>query len=130
MTNDITVANPVFSQVHYDYRQPERVFFNPYNSGEIWVSSFGNGMRMGNLTVTGTHEASLENKLNVFPNPARNFITVSSESEGELRLYNLEGLLVGSYPVGSGSTQVPLRSLEAGIYVARLNGNVGKVVKE
>lgn len=131
ITNDITAANPVFSQVQgYDYRQPERVFFNPFNASEIWVSSFGNGMRMGNPTVTGTHDAAAENTLEIFPNPAGDFITVSSDSESELRLYNLEGLLVGSYPVGSGSTQVPLRGLEAGIYVARLNGNVGKVVKE
>ena len=131
MTSDIIAASPVFSQVQgYDYRQPERVFFNPYNPNEIWVSSFGNGMRMGNLTVTGTHEASLENELHLFPNPARNFITVSSDSDGDLRLYDLEGLLVRSYPVHSGRTQVPLRGLEAGTYVARLNGKTGKVVKE
>ena len=131
MTSDITVANPVFAQVQgYDYRQPERVFFNPFNASEMWVSSFGNGMRMGNLTVTDTHEVSLENKLDLFPNPAGNFITVSSDSESDLRLYNVEGQFVRSYPVHSGPTQVSLHGLEAGTYLARLNGKVGKVVKE
>jgi hypothetical protein len=41
---------PTYTQVsNYKFRQPERVFFNPYKQGEIWVSSFGNGMKMGNL---------------------------------------------------------------------------------
>lgn len=31
----------------YPFRQPMRVFYNPYDSTEIWVSSFGNGMRVG-----------------------------------------------------------------------------------
>ncbi|MEP7171114.1 MAG: T9SS type A sorting domain-containing protein, partial [Bacteroidota bacterium] len=43
-------VTPTFSQVsNYKFRQPERVFFNPYNPGEVWISSFGNGMKMGNL---------------------------------------------------------------------------------
>ncbi|MBS1903833.1 MAG: T9SS type A sorting domain-containing protein [Bacteroidetes bacterium] len=31
----------------YPFRQPMRVFYNPYDTTEIWVSSFGNGMRVG-----------------------------------------------------------------------------------
>ncbi len=47
-TSDIQSASPEFTRVKsYDFRQPERVFFNPYNSKEIWVSSFGNGMKKG-----------------------------------------------------------------------------------
>ncbi|MBP6824999.1 MAG: hypothetical protein KA165_00430, partial [Saprospiraceae bacterium] len=94
MTNDITIANPVFTQVQgYDYRQPERVFFNPFNPSEIWVSSFGNGMRMGNLTATGTHDVASENALEVYPNPATEVVTVESEAAGEVYLYDLEGRL-------------------------------------
>jgi hypothetical protein len=45
---NFTAASPVFTRVdNYPFRQPERVFFNPYNKNEIWVSSFGNGMRVG-----------------------------------------------------------------------------------
>lgn len=39
---------PLFRQVRsYPFRQPERVFFNPHNQREIWVTSFGNGLRVG-----------------------------------------------------------------------------------
>ncbi|MFI5134227.1 MAG: T9SS type A sorting domain-containing protein, partial [Chitinophagales bacterium] len=44
--NDVT---PAFTQITlYPFRQPERVFFNPYNANEVWVVSFGNGIRIGN----------------------------------------------------------------------------------
>ncbi len=46
-------ANPTFTQVaSYPFRQPERVFYNPYDSNELWVSSFGNGMKVGRLGIS------------------------------------------------------------------------------
>lgn len=47
-TADITAASPQFTLVDgYPFKQPERVFFNPYRRGEVWVTSFGNGLRVG-----------------------------------------------------------------------------------
>ncbi len=44
--SDIRAANPQAQSVSsYRFRQPERVFFNPYQKDEVWVSSFGNGMK-------------------------------------------------------------------------------------
>ncbi len=41
-------AQPVFSAVAgYPFRHPGRVFFNPYRPGEIWVTSFGGGLFVG-----------------------------------------------------------------------------------
>jgi len=43
-----TSATPTFTQVaSYPFRQPVRVFFNPNKAGEVWVTSFGNGVRVG-----------------------------------------------------------------------------------
>lgn len=48
--DNINDVSPVFTQVEsYPFQQPVRVFFNPYNPTEMWISSFGNGMRKGNL---------------------------------------------------------------------------------
>ncbi|MCC6287833.1 MAG: T9SS type A sorting domain-containing protein [Chitinophagaceae bacterium] len=50
---DIRAATPTWSLVsNYPFRQPERVFFNPYNPAEIWISSFGNGLRLGLQSTT------------------------------------------------------------------------------
>jgi hypothetical protein len=48
LSNNMNAATPAWSLVTaYPFRQPERVFFNPFNANEIWVSSFGNGLKMG-----------------------------------------------------------------------------------
>lgn len=43
-------ATPAFTQVSgYPFRFPTRVFYNPYDANEVWVTSFGNGMRLGRV---------------------------------------------------------------------------------
>lgn len=49
--------DPSYSLVQiasYPFRQPMRVFYNPFDSTEIWVSSFGNGMRIGKTVEQGS----------------------------------------------------------------------------
>ena len=58
-TENLNAATPTFTQLaQYPFRQPERVFFNPNNANEIWVTSFGNGMRVGytNSTLPGDYD--------------------------------------------------------------------------
>ena len=51
---DRTIATPTFGLVDaYPFRQPVRVFFNPYAPAEMWVTSFGNGLRVGRRDGTG-----------------------------------------------------------------------------
>ena len=51
VSKNINVGTPTFQQVNsYPFRQPERVFFNPFDTNQMWVSSFGNGMKMGLMT--------------------------------------------------------------------------------
>jgi len=47
-TGNAQAVLPAFEPVWgYPFRFPSRVFFNPYDNNEIWVTSFGNGMRLG-----------------------------------------------------------------------------------
>ncbi|MBF0565320.1 MAG: hypothetical protein HQK89_08760, partial [Nitrospirae bacterium] len=42
--------SPTFTQVaSYPFRQPTRIFYSPYNRNEIWVTSNGNGLRVGQV---------------------------------------------------------------------------------
>ena len=48
ISNNMNAATPAWSLIsNYSFRQPERVFFNPYSPNEIWVTSFGNGLKVG-----------------------------------------------------------------------------------
>lgn len=50
-TENLNAANPTFTQVEgYTFMQPMRVNYNPYNANEVWVTSFGGGMRVGYVT--------------------------------------------------------------------------------
>jgi len=66
-TDNLTNATPTWTQLaEYPFMHPQRVFFNPYNTNEVWVASFGNGMRKGtvgglaapqNLTITTLNDS-------------------------------------------------------------------------
>jgi hypothetical protein len=49
-TNILSAAPSFFLVSAYPFFHPMRIFTNPYNNGEIWATSFGNGLRVGWLT--------------------------------------------------------------------------------
>src|SRR5260370_14412300 len=61
-STNITSATPSFTQVAgYPFRQPERVFFNPYKPSEIWVTSFGHGLMTANtVSASGSLPGTLQ----------------------------------------------------------------------
>ncbi len=52
-TENLTASQPTFVlDETYPFDHPTRVFYNPYNPEEIWITSFGNGMRVLNTATT------------------------------------------------------------------------------
>jgi hypothetical protein len=52
ISNTMNTVTPAWSLVSsYPFRQPERVFFNPFVANEVWVTSFGNGLKVGLQSV-------------------------------------------------------------------------------
>jgi photosystem II stability/assembly factor-like uncharacterized protein len=53
-TDNLQASVPTFTPVAgYHFMQPMRVVYNPYNSHEVWVTSFGGGLRVGEAIVPG-----------------------------------------------------------------------------
>jgi photosystem II stability/assembly factor-like uncharacterized protein len=48
-TNRYAAVPAISPATNYPFRFPSRAFFNPWNTNEVWVTSFGNGMRLGRL---------------------------------------------------------------------------------
>jgi hypothetical protein len=47
LTTNLNATTPSFTvDADYPFLHPLRVFFNPYAPGEVWVASFGGGMRV------------------------------------------------------------------------------------
>ncbi len=49
-TNILAAAPSFLLATNYPFFHPMRIFTNPYDAGEIWATSFGNGLRVGWLT--------------------------------------------------------------------------------
>ncbi len=49
-TANILAAAPALTKTTYPFPHPFKVFFNPFNSSNVWVSSYGNGLRFGTFT--------------------------------------------------------------------------------
>jgi len=86
------------------------------------------------MTFTTDYETGLnsigENSLFIYPNPAINYITINTtESKFRVFIYNTDGILVLSQEV-EGVRLINISSLQKGVYVVKLNGVSGKLVKK
>ena len=51
-SGNFTDVNPTFSLLmEYPFMHPQRVFYNPYDNNEVWITSFGHGLRVGNSST-------------------------------------------------------------------------------
>ena len=134
----MNVAAPTWTLVNsYPFRQPERVYFNPNNLSEMWVTSFGNGMKMGVLSPLGIVKPSEEDKLiTVFPNPFNEQITFTNLNPNrriiKVNMYDSNGRLLISKQDETNFINATL--LGSGVYVLEFvfnNHSIGykKIVK-
>jgi hypothetical protein len=96
-----------------------RAFYNPYKQGEIWVSSFGNGMMVGSNQPTDIKNevAANKNELKVFPNPAAGtiyFMTVLVE-KGTLTVFDITGKEITKTEF-AGQSWLDVSSWQSGMY--------------
>ncbi|MEO6691202.1 MAG: T9SS type A sorting domain-containing protein, partial [Saprospiraceae bacterium] len=84
VSNNMNTMLPDWNLVaSYPFRQPERVYFNPYNSNELWISSFGNGMKVANLNITSDFDYTNSNiqKMTLYPNPNQGDLHICFDSK-------------------------------------------------
>lgn len=136
MTNDLNVAQPSWNLVTaYPFRQPERVFFNPYNNDEVWVTSFGNGIRVGTTGTSGSGEVPADDpEIIVCQDLSGNLICTSmgQNFKGPLliNIYDIAGRMVKS--VSTYDRTVNISGLNPGIYLVEFDSgnhhNIKKLV--
>ncbi|MFZ4796916.1 MAG: PKD domain-containing protein [Bacteroidia bacterium] len=89
-----------------------------------------------NITNVGINNLSLENDLNIFPNPTKNFITITNKNNLAGKNYiieNLVGQTVLSGKLNLDETIVNLETLQSGMYFLILDGmnrQSIKIIKE
>jgi photosystem II stability/assembly factor-like uncharacterized protein len=136
VSDNMNVATPTWTLVdEYDFRQPERVFFNPYSQEEMWVTSFGNGMKIGTQPNAIRNTAVTEKiSLKIYPNPSEDVVNIQLDKNtgvGQyLEIYDASGRLAKKVsPSGSGITSINVAEWPTGIYFVSYGNYRGKFVK-
>ena len=73
-----------------------------------------------------------ENKIDVYPNPARDFVKISaiSSQPSAVRIYNCLGMLVEEFEMYSEEAEVNVSDYKPGIYFIDINNATGRTVKK
>lgn len=104
-----------------DYPQ----FFGP--QGDVqYVYNYVRCVR--DITFTSSTDAILNNELNIFPNPARNHMSIKHNSLIEqLTLFNLQGVKVLDVNPEAENTTINTSDLSAGIYFVLVKDKQGEI---
>jgi hypothetical protein len=115
----------------YPFRQPERVFFNPFNTNEMWVTSFGNGMKTGAMNPTSVTElTSIESDFSVYPNPFNEKISIKSKkANAPVHIFDLPGKEIYTGTLKQGINEINASQWPAGVYIIRIEEKSIKVIK-
>ena len=130
--NNIDATTPTWSLVEsYPFRQPERVFFNPFNLNEMWVSSFGNGMKTGSMNPAFVEETATDmTDFTVFPNPFADEIRIKSARPGNsFEVFDSYGMCMNSGILEAGQTRLNTIGWKIGVYILRISGKTVKLIK-
>ncbi len=132
VSQNINATTPTWSLVEsYPFRQPERVYFNPFNTSEMWVSSFGNSMKMGSMNATGIPEpVAGTTDISVYPNPFGDELRISLPNPGTtFEVIDMHGICVKKGIAEEAQTRISTSGWKSGVYFIRIAGKTVKAVK-
>lgn len=128
-TSNATAPVPTFTPLaSYTFQHPMRVFYNPNDNDEIWITSFGNSMKKGTTGTGGLFETIGNLSVSVFPNPAKESFEVTAETElVSVKLVNAIGETVcARAAAGLKSVTFSTSAFQPGIYFLHCTGADGK----
>ena len=131
-STNMDTTTPTWSLVTaYPFRQPERVFFNPFKTNEVWITSFGNGLKVGNMAATGVDFVP-ENTARVFPNPTSHTLSIERQNAGleSYEIMDLEGRIIQKGILQDKNSLIDIQNLPHGLWFLKINKTVVRFVKE
>ena len=80
-----------------------------------WLNFVEKGGTVSNLK-------NQENRYLIYPNPAKDHVTINIDQKSTIEIYNLQGQLLLSKQYPSGKSSIPVNEFEPGSYILRLEG--------
>ena len=136
-TANLTSGTPTFGLVEsYPFQHPTRVFFDPFDVRNVWIASFGNGLRVGHAGPTNTAAEQAAETPRTFalegnyPNPFNLATTIRymlpERTHVRLTVYDVLGrevavLVEGLQATGAYEHVFEAGGLPSGVYLYRLD---------
>ena len=132
-SSDASAAVPHFTQVSsYPFRHPMRVFFSPYNSAETWVTSFGDGIKLGGNSPSGIDvDTGSGSGFSLYPNPCHEEIKLKfRDAPSSADYYYSVSDITGRKVIGGRCSSLPetrinASSLANGMYIVKVYSRDG-----
>jgi hypothetical protein len=131
--SDYLVIEP---SVNYGITEYENFGFEWSGHNEI-VGIIDDGDTLGSIysvdMFVGTNQLSTNSNWLVYPNPAKEFITIKSpkeENTGQYKIYNLNGILLKEGILNNKESNITIKELPKGMYFIKLNINGELVTKK
>ena len=112
-----------------NYYTPNTLWYRIGDSGS-WTDATGSynhtlflRVNFGEPTVVTDVNAVNTNKIAVYPNPAKNTLTISNAQGNDVYLYNISGVLVKQISKASNVEQINVSDLENGTYIVKVIGD-------
>ncbi|WP_392437523.1 T9SS type A sorting domain-containing protein [Cruoricaptor ignavus] len=122
-----------FSQAYIAFVSPVASAPNPPSLAEgSWMKYLGD-FTLVKFTVNQSGLAAAEtdkNSVAVYPNPAADFVVVSTLEGGVATLYSPEGKLLRKDNISAGKNTLDVSALPKGTYILNVNGRAHKLLKK
>ena len=119
--NDIAQAIPVGFYPTIMLIRPDHTISNrdiyPPTLDDIIMAMDGEGYEQHDCETTV--EETENQAITLFPNPANDFVTLTGENLGTVRVYNALGQKVEEFEVNSSELRINITSYESGVYVVK-----------
>lgn len=135
-TQNLNDLQPQFERLDvFPFPRPKRVFFNPYTSGEVWVTTMGGALWKGTEPVVSTRDPITKQPqapFEIFPNPANDYIHIHwaypvEDSSLDIQIADLSGKIVYLHQIQLAQNQTHATcaniALAKGLYFITLKTN-------
>ncbi|MBK7339550.1 MAG: hypothetical protein IPQ10_08025 [Saprospiraceae bacterium] len=119
-TAELNQSTPVFTLTDYPHRHPMRLFFHPYKTGELWITSFGQGVMIGTKKAPNAVIQKPEiSPIQIFPNPGgASILVITKDKPGRIQIINALGeeMKIDTISKDENHFQLDVEKLTPGLY--------------
>ena len=104
--------------------QPEMIIGNLAGG----ISYFSSDSIFYDTTIVNINNSTVNNKINIFPNPTEKNFTIFSNSVGLVNILDIKGKIIYSAIKKDYKLKINNANLHKGVYIVKLNKNIQKLI--